>query len=102
VESAKSNIKMIDAVSMYPSQMVKELPYKSINQQKSVNFTHYLEINIKEATIKDKYKDYPILKKPIFYTDENQLGICDTKDKDVSYVDYINQSFYKFKIIYYL
>ena len=59
-------IKLIDACSMYPSQMIKPLPFfnKDLDY---VGSCHFYEIKIKEAIIKDKYKTIPILWKPFIY-----------------------------------
>lgn len=70
-----NRIKMIDACSMYPSQMVKPLPYGqplSEPPQDSPYCTYY-KIRIKKATIKEKYNDIAILRKPFEMQDGKKV-----------------------------
>lgn len=70
-----NRIKMIDACSMYPSQMIKPLPYgKALKTKpKSGTYCCFYEIKIIKAIIKKKYDDIAILKKPFEYVKNKKV-----------------------------
>lgn len=61
---APKQIKMIDATSMYPSQMIKNLPCGEASKEIDPRWKSYCcfyEIKIKHATIKKKYEDIAVI-----------------------------------------
>ena len=84
-----NKIKMVDACSMYPSQMIKplpsSLPQNKINKEWKQYCTYY-EIEISYANIKPEFKDIAILPKPYKYFGLNKK-IC-LLDENGDIVDY--------------
>lgn len=76
VYSPNENIKMIDACSMYPSQMIKYLPF-GIWEEKPLkewnnNYCAFYEVLIKKAKIKDLYKDIAVIPKNYSWIDNKK------------------------------
>ena len=83
---AKQRIKMIDACSMYPSQMIKPLPYGKASKLKPKGTSCcFMKIHIKHAVIKAKYSDIGVIWKP-FDTNEKHQRI-----KLMTYTDVLYQ-----------
>ncbi len=100
---APGRIKMIDACSMYPSQMIKALPiggWESTPNPKWKKYCSYYEIKIIKANIKNKYKDIACIPKPYKWDfDKKKIKIVfngEIKKTPYEYVQVVENEVYHF------
>lgn len=93
-----NRIKMIDACSMYPSQMIKALPYgKPLDKKpKDSPYCCFYKIKIIRARIKDKYSDIAILKKPFEYVNNKKIYHFTKFNTLYQYIQEIENEIYYF------
>lgn len=91
-----TKIKMIDKCSMYPSMMVKDLPYgNALTKCPKEKHSCFLHIKIIKATIKKEYDDIAIIWKPFEYQEQKKVLFFTDVNWVYQYLQYIeNKEYY--------